>query len=225
MKLDEELLRETLISEDGGRCTPWGLDAAGCPPWLVRWLHNAWWAKYREDKVETDKPDEPEQPDDLAAWLAVNVMDMHLAVGLGGPAGYWTFRDLSRPGFRGENWNPLHNDAQAQQVKQRMVELKWQCHQHDITGWCDCTFDRADSNVSGQGRSPRIARSICRAAKAAIEAERAQKKPKVHTCNAMPDFCEFVAGFQSWRLEIKCEGHRTSSGLARDECPFCGEQL
>lgn len=128
---------------------------------------------------------------DLNGWLAVNMMDMHLAEGLGGPAGYWTFRDLSRPGVRGENWNPLRNDAQAMMVLDRMIELEWdclslsysQCAQPKTASWV-LSLTKADLPfIEGDGSDTR-AEAICQAAKAAIEAERAQRRANCSHCGA-----------------------------------------
>ena len=52
--LDEDVLRGEL--EDEGLISSAGLDHAGCPPWLTKWILNAWFALDHEkrEQAKTD---------------------------------------------------------------------------------------------------------------------------------------------------------------------------
>jgi len=174
IKLDEELLREALESDF--LCSPGALDGANCPVWLNKWLRKAWWAIYRGKRaktvavaLESNPPD-----DDLAAWLAENVMGWHVYVGYVYHLEPWWTDKGGVLLVAKDSWDPLANDAQAMMVLDRMVELGWDMElDGDSDGWFARFRKEAIKPNSALTQARNIA--ICRAAKAAIEAERAQE--------------------------------------------------
>lgn len=119
--------------------------------------------------------------ENLGTWLVENVMGWKISC-----AGDELYDRASHYKCLAEAWDPLANDAQAMIVLDRMIELGWEMSANrDFAGGAiSCEFGRPGSlgRVWGRERLGETTReALCNAAKAAIEAERAQEKRK-HTC-------------------------------------------
>ena len=161
---------------------------------------------------------------ELGDWLAVNVM------------GFQTCRTCTDPHFvdaDGEwvsgysGWDPEHNDQQALQVIDKMVELGWFYELRNVVfEVVHCKFWLADeiwTRVSTT-RATR-AEAICYAAKAAIEAERAAARPKAHRCKGMAEYQRWERVENSWWFITEEEKFRQALVIGASYCHLCGEKL
>ena len=162
----------------------------------------------------------------LGDWLAENVMggkredvhpdpDKHSYV--------WAFEN----GTWVTSWDPEHNDQQALQVIDKMVELGWFYELRNVVfEVVHCKFWLADeiwTRVSTT-RATR-AEAICYAAKAAIEAERAAARPKAHRCKGMAEYQRWERVENSWWFITEEEKFRQALVIGASYCHLCGEKL
>jgi len=162
---------------------------------------------------------------ELGNWLAENVMGF-VALDIDGDGGcYFTARPSPRA-IRKDDWDPEHNDAQAMQVLDKMIELGWDVGMStSCDGWY-VSFQNGGATIvadAGDELTRTRAEAICAAARAAIEAERVAAKPKPHRCGVGWE-CAYDDG--RWRLYTPPdEGMGFCRVLAKPECPFCGARL